>query len=285
MDGQRSAPGLTGAQRPVSRAAWVGVAAATAAVIILAVLAHGAAYFPMDMTVTKALQMLQSPGLDAAALGVDWLGYVPQIVVISATIALGLWLLRRRWESVVSVMATALEGAVDGTLKLLVRRPRPDVVGIKIYQPLGDFTFPSGHVFSYLMVFGLLAYFCYALLPRTWWRGMAVAVLVGLVAVVGPVRIYLGEHWLSDVAAGYLLGGLGLFAMIRLYGWGRIKLAARAEAHRRAATRRRSGRFRPTRPRSAGNPPFQRRRSPDQRSRISSPGRWRPAIPRVPTSA
>jgi len=52
-------------------------------------------------------------------------------------------------------------------------------------------------------------------------------VLIGLVVLVGPVRLYLGEHWAIDVLAGYLLGGLGLYWMIVLYEWGKPRFFVR----------------------------------------------------------
>jgi amino acid transporter len=146
---------------------------ALVAVIVLSVMARSTPYFPIDLSMTQAFQKLQSPGLDAAALAVDFLGYVPQIIIIMAVVAIGLFAVGRRWVAVMVLVAGGLEGAVDGAIKLLVRRPRPEGLGIHTYQRLGDFTFPSGHVFSYLMIFGLLAYFAWLLLKPGWLRAVA----------------------------------------------------------------------------------------------------------------
>ncbi len=210
--------------RGQARAAWwASVLASLAALISLAVSAHSSAYFPLDLTVTQALQSRQSPALDALALGVNWLGYAPQIAILSGGICLGLWAFGRRWEGVIFLFGAALEGGAAALIKMLVQRPRPDVPGLHVYQQLGDFAFPSGHAGSYLLLFGLLAYFIYRQARPAWWRPLALLGLGGLILVIGPVRIYLGEHWLSDVVGGYLLGALSLLLLIRLYRWGQGK--------------------------------------------------------------
>jgi len=44
--------------------------------------------------------------------------------------------------------------------------------------------------------------------------------MIAMVVISGPIRIYYGAHWPSDVLAGYLLGSLLLLLMIRTYHWG-----------------------------------------------------------------
>jgi undecaprenyl-diphosphatase len=48
-------------------------------------------------------------------------------------------------------------------------------------------------------------------------RRAAVTFLVGLIALVGPSRIYLGHHWFTDVMASYLLGVSYLLGLMSLY--------------------------------------------------------------------
>ena len=52
--------------------------------------------------------------------------------------------------------------------------------------------------------------------------------LIGLpLSLIGVSRIYLGEHWASDVLGSYLLGSLLLVATIQLYRWGQTRFFVR----------------------------------------------------------
>jgi undecaprenyl-diphosphatase len=42
-----------------------------------------------------------------------------------------------------------------------------------------------------------------------------------LILFVGASRVYLGQHWTSDVLGAYLLGGVILAGIVLLYQWGK----------------------------------------------------------------
>jgi membrane-associated phospholipid phosphatase len=63
---------------------------------------------------------------------------------------------------------------------------------------------------------GLYLFLAWTRLPRSFWRAMVGIVTGGLIVSVGPSRIYLGAHWLSDVIA-YLFGIIILAFGIKFY--------------------------------------------------------------------
>jgi undecaprenyl-diphosphatase len=64
-----------------------------------------------------------------------------------------------------------------------------------------DYSFPSGHTTFAAAVVG------FATLLAIKERRFVVAVgLAAIVAAMGPSRVLLGVHWLSDVVAGYAIG-------------------------------------------------------------------------------
>jgi membrane-associated phospholipid phosphatase len=75
----------------------------------------------------------------------------------------------------------------------------------------------------YLGFFGFIAFLAFSLLKPSIKRSLILAIIGMLVALVGVSRIYLGQHWASDVLGAYLLGSLTLVATIQFYRWGKTR--------------------------------------------------------------
>jgi membrane-associated phospholipid phosphatase len=77
--------------------------------------------------------------------------------------------------------------------------------------------FPSGHVFGAVVFYGLLTGVA---LRRVRWmpvRLLAPALGISIVAMAAVARVYLGEHWPSDVLGGLLLGSVTLAGLLWVY--------------------------------------------------------------------
>jgi undecaprenyl-diphosphatase len=108
-------------------------------------------------------------------------------------------------------------------VKDLVQRPRPTPNLVNVFATLKSYSFPSGHVMFYLGFFGFIWFLAFSLLKPSLKRILLLAFFGILVVLIGVSRIYLGEHWASDVLGSYLLGSLTLVAIIQFYLWGKTR--------------------------------------------------------------
>jgi undecaprenyl-diphosphatase len=160
-----------------------------------------------DLALTMKFQAGRHPLLASVMRLVSWPGFPPQSRVIPPTVMAGLWLLRFRLEAVFQLLAWGT-GGLSTVVKALMKRPRP-VAGTDlrvVAAPLGGSSFPSGHVITYAGTYGWMAYMAHTLIRPRHLRRSLVMFFAGLVALVGPSRIYQGHHWPTDVIASYMLG-------------------------------------------------------------------------------
>ncbi len=104
-----------------------------------------------------------------------------------------------------SLLSVAISLPVYWALKLGTRRVRPFRVsgkGVPRVPPLDRYSFPSGHVMNNLAVAMTLALH----IPYLWPLAVFIPLSLGL------LRVFYGVHFLSDILAGAVLGGLSAFS-------------------------------------------------------------------------
>lgn len=160
-----------------------------------------------DHDLATALHQAWSPGTLGLLGLVTTLGSGPALSTIGVGVTLILALRRR--TSLVSGWVLALVGAglLNLALKAIFQRLRPE------YADVGGWSFPSGHAMGSLVTYGMLAYLAHVHLPR-WPARLVAAGLLLLVLLIGVSRLYLGEHYLSDVVAGYAAAAVWLAACV-----------------------------------------------------------------------
>jgi undecaprenyl-diphosphatase len=98
---------------------------------------------------------------------------------------------------------------------------------VDVFAVLNSYSFPSAHVMFYTILFGFVFYLTYTVLKSSWLRSGLLGLFGVFILLVGVSRIYLGQHWASDVLGAYLLGGLILAGVIFLYQWGKSRFFVR----------------------------------------------------------
>jgi undecaprenyl-diphosphatase len=78
-------------------------------------------------------------------------------------------------------------------------------------------SFPSGHVFATLVLWGSIAIVAYRSQWRSWIRSTFTVLAFILPVIVALSRVYRGMHHLTDVIASIALGVLWLFALVRIF--------------------------------------------------------------------
>ena len=189
--------------------------------LLLAVLAHTVAYFAFDVTITREVQEINAGWFDGLMRALSWIGFAPQVYVISFVILLFLYASGLKWETVIALASVVSISVLGLIIKLVVDRPRPSADLVNVISQLRDYSFPSGHVLYFTSFFGFLVFLAYTLLKHSWWRTLLLVILGGMVAFIGLSRIYEGQHWASDVLAAYLLGSVWLTLSVYVYRWGK----------------------------------------------------------------
>jgi membrane-associated phospholipid phosphatase len=179
--------------------------------------------FAIDLQITRAIQSINFPSFALLMGMVSWAGFSPQVTIITAIIILLIYGLGLRWEAVMALIAAIFSTAINLLVKDLVQRPRPTAAAVSVIDILKSYSFPSGHVMYYLGFLGFIGFLVFSLLKPSIKRSLLL-VLIGIpIVLIGISRIYLGQHWASDVLGSYLLGSLTLVATIQFYRWGKTR--------------------------------------------------------------
>lgn len=146
-------------------------------------------------------------------------------MILGATVALTIL---RRYDLAGGLWIAAAGNQLSvALLKSFFDRPR---------SPLGYFTetsgsFPSGHAAASVAIWGMLFYLAWRI--RLLSAEAAALAAVALAFLIGFSRLYLVEHYLSDVLNGYLVGGLWSIVGIAFCEWRREASGRRAPSQNR----------------------------------------------------
>ena len=98
-------------------------------------------------------------------------------------------------------------------LKTVFMRPRPELALLS--EP--SFSFPSGHATAAVAVLGSIALVLYRRSNSKSLRLLIPTLALLVILLLSFSRLYLGAHYLSDVVAGWVVGGVWLFLGVFIF--------------------------------------------------------------------
>lgn len=164
-----------------------------------------------DQSVRDYVHNFASPALTAAMKFFSFVGQGIFLTPLGFIAAFIFYKLGHKRAVVLFAFGMLGELALDRTLKTFFRRARPEAF---FDYPLPvSYSFPSGHALGAICFFGILAWLVTARM-----KNLTAQILIWLTAIffifnIGLSRIYLGVHYPSDVAAGYLFGFFWIFVV------------------------------------------------------------------------
>jgi membrane-associated phospholipid phosphatase len=124
-----------------------------------------------------------------------------------ATIVAIVLAIRKRFRWMLYLVITAGGGALlNMELKRYFARARPDIA--EMLRRASGYSFPSGHAMGSTVVLLAMSYLAFRTATSWRWKAACLALAWTLILGISLSRVYLGVHWISDVAAGICIGAL-----------------------------------------------------------------------------
>ncbi len=183
--------------------------------IAMSICAHWLPRFPGDLNLTLLFQSIHSNTLLSV---MEWVSNFTanwrSAVIVVALSLLFFWKYGKR--EAIMIIGAGISSLLGAVVKMLVDRPRPTADLVKVSEIIHEGSFPSGHSFFAMALFGLVAYLALTRIHRRCFRMLTFLTMLILILMVGASRVYLGAHWPSDVIGGYMFAGVVLTIFIYL---------------------------------------------------------------------
>lgn len=202
---------------------WITLALGAVFVVVMTVLAaeiyEGVAEADdlagFDHPLLAWVMSWRSPELNTVITWFTNTGGTVGMPIIAVLAIVALTFVSRSWRPALLIVAAAL-GSLAMTVagKNLIGRARPDQA--EAIPPFESSpSFPSGHTLNATAIIAVIAYLWFLELEKRAARAWMIAGCAAYIVLIGLSRVYLGHHWLTDVAVAWVLG-LGWAALVAL---------------------------------------------------------------------
>jgi undecaprenyl-diphosphatase len=134
------------------------------------------------------------------------------VVILSLILLFFLYkVLHHRLELILFIAAIVGSVAINGLLKQIFQRVRPDLHRL---IDIGGYSFPSGHAMNAFTVYGIISFLLWRHISSKLGRSLLILLSIVMILAIGISRIYLGVHYPSDIIGGYFASGFWLATLI-----------------------------------------------------------------------
>lgn len=165
----------------------------------------------LDRGLMSAVHSWSSPWLTHAMFGFSLIGSWGFVIPSAVLLFLYLFFKGAKREAVILAVAVGASAALNLWLKLWFYRVRPAVPWTLTHE--ASFSFPSGHAVSAFCFYATLTYL-FVQGKQKWSNAVLIVASLFMISGIGLSRVYLGVHYPSDIAAGYLEGAVWVAVVI-----------------------------------------------------------------------
>ncbi len=173
-----------------------------------------------DTRITQYIITFRTPARTQFFLFVTDLGGLYGYLIVLAIWALLSYAIFKSCKYVAqTTLVLVLASVSNMTHKRFIDRARP---GIEHLVSVETLSYPSGHAMGAMAFYGFLIYLIYTFKINKFLKLGLITILIVLILSIGISRIYLGVHFPSDVAGGFIAGFIWVIFCILIFNMIRI---------------------------------------------------------------
>ena len=163
----------------------------------------------IDVMTIEFMRLIEGPFLTILSMFIEYtLDPIP-LLIIGIIISIFFYFKVSKKKGIWLASTVLITAILIKLLKEIIQRSRP----IDAIISSTSSSFPSGHTTMAVVFFGLMAYMFRGKTHKT--KRIVTGSII--VLVIAFTRVYLRVHWLTDVLAGLVIGGIILTASILIY--------------------------------------------------------------------
>jgi undecaprenyl-diphosphatase len=167
-----------------------------------------------DSNIRYFMRQIQSPMWSTLLLTITQLGSTIVLAIIGSIVGIAFLFLRWFRPLMLFILTMIGQAILHNGCKWLVARPRPSP--LMSYKDLESTSFPSGHAFAALCMYGAIAWIVATRTENAAAKFGIAASAVILIFLIGMSRVYIGVHYPTDVIAAFLAASIWTAAVMSL---------------------------------------------------------------------